>query len=386
MATTKKKKPVRKEVVDSATIDRAVLARALNTAGKAVNSNSTLPLLTNMLFECSNGESSVAATDLEIGVRCRFNAVGIPFRTCVPAKTFQSFIDALNVDSIEMRMDDADQSVSVMAERNTSTIKCISAEEFPDIPSVEEPQVIIPVIQFKHMVNRVAFAVSNDDNRGVLVGVLLMVEGEDDDKKFLMFAADGNRASYEETTQTIFQGEHNFKAIIKGTTLETIARMLPDDGMLEIEARGPKLLFHCEDIDVISQVLGGDFPDHHLIAESVKKRDTTIKLQTLELLRACKQLKIFAKETGATVLDIQDMFVQYSTMRHEQGDSAITMFAEKEGDDIAVGLNAFLLHELLEVVKTPRVVISLAGNKKPMLFRMEGVEEFFHIIMPVFIQ
>lgn len=391
MAKTIKKQKVKQveEVRDVTVINRAALAKALGIATKAVSANAPLPLLSNVLVECSNGNSSVAATDLEIGVRYGFPADGVAFKTCIPAKTFQSFVDAVSGETIEIKLNEADQSIVIVTDVSTSSIKCIMAEEFPEISRVTDPQVIISVAQFKHMVNRVAFAASNDDNRGTLVGVLLKVEhiqdedGNDtDEQRFLMFAADGTRASYEETTAAIVQGE-NFQAVVKGSTLETIARLLPDDGMLEIEARENKILFHCEEVDVISQLLNGNFVDHHLVANSVLQRGTIITLSTLELLRACKQLKIFAQDTGATKMDIQDMMVRYSTMKHERGDSDIILFANKEGDNINVGLNVFLLYELLEVVKTPQVVISFNGDKKPILLKMEGVEEFYHIIMPV---
>jgi DNA polymerase-3 subunit beta len=391
MAKAKSTKKEEKKPKDAVLINRPILARALNAVTRIVNPSAVLPLLTNVLIECSNGNSSVAGTDLEIGVRFAFNASGVPIRTCIPAKTFQAFVDSMNSEEITMQMNEADQSVVITTESSKSNIKCISPEDFPEISTIENPQLVMPTSLFKQMVNRIAFAALKKEEQNVLEGVLMLIEpvkendkDEDGDKKFVMFAADRQRAAYEETTSVIIQDV--FKAVVRASTLETIARILPEDEMVEIEVRENKILFHCEGVDVISQLMNGEFPSHKMIAASVKDRSTVITVNTLELLRACKQLKIFANETGATILDIQSMAVRYSTMKHERGDSDISMFVQKEGDDLEVGLNVFFLHEVLEIVKTGQVLLSFMGAKKPILVRMEGNEEFFYIIMPLHIK
>jgi DNA polymerase-3 subunit beta len=391
MAKAKSTKKEEKKPKDAVLINRPILARALNAVTRIVNPSAVLPLLTNVLIECSNGNSSVAGTDLEIGVRFAFSASGVPIRTCIPAKTFQAFVDSMNSEEITMQMNEADQSVVITTESSKSNIKCISPEDFPEISTIENPQLVMPTSLFKQMVNRIAFAALKKEEQNVLEGVLMLIEpvkendkDEDGDKKFVMFAADRQRAAYEETTSVIIQDV--FKAVVRASTLETIARILPEDEMVEIEVRENKILFHCEGVDVISQLMNGEFPSHKMIAASVKDRSTVITVNTLELLRACKQLKIFANETGATILDIQSMAVRYSTMKHERGDSDISMFVQKEGDDLEVGLNVFFLHEVLEIVKTGQVLLSFMGAKKPILVRMEGNEEFFYIIMPLHIK
>lgn len=387
MATKVIQKKVKKKIVletvipdNTVRLDRAVLARNLGLASKAVSPSPIIPLLGNVLFESREGSSRVAATNYEIGISCTFPTQGRPFQTCIPAKTFASLIDTLNVKDIEMSLNMVEQSVIVNTDLSTSSLKCVSADEFPPIPAVEIPNIILPVDEFKRMVKRVALASSDRDEGSVLEGVLLTVEGD----KFIMFAADGFRLSYEETNNTIFiDSDTPLYLAVKGSTLAIVANILPNEGELEIQATDKKVLFHCGDIDIVSQILNGKFPDFKLVANGVRERTTKVVINTADLIRACKQLKVFASDAGVTAMDIQDMLVRYSTVGQEKGASDITLFAEKEGEDLLVSLNVFFLHDFLEVVHTPQVTVEFNGAKKAILLRMEGVNSYYHIIMPL---
>lgn len=382
-----KKKPVKKKMVHkpkptTVKIQRGSLLKALNVTGRAIPGNSPLPILSNVLFECANGESSMVATDLELGIRYVFESEGVPLKTCVPSTTFRGLMEAMGDTEVELVLKDEDQSILVTTDTSTSSIKCVSPNEFPDIPKVEDAQVMVSVEIFKNMVNRVAFASSRRNEGSVFEGVNLKVEKVKKKTYFIMFSADGYRSSFEKTDETVLNGEE-VSVIIKGGNLETIAKTLPDEGMLEIEFRENKALFHCENIDIIAQTMTGNFPDYHLLMKSVEDRSTTLTLSTLELLRACKQLKVFAKNTGATKMEIQELMVQYSTLEQANGNTSVTLIGNKDGEDMNVSLNVFFLSEFLEIAKTTEVVMQFEGNKKPILLTMEGVDNYWHIILPI---
>src|SRR3989337_756790 len=117
-------------------IDKGVLSKALSIVTRAVSPNPVIPLLSNVLFECSNGNSRIAGTNFEIGISYTFPSAGKEFKTCIPAKTFSGLIDAIADNEIEIRLNAKDQSAVVMTESSTSNIKCAPADEFPDIPTV----------------------------------------------------------------------------------------------------------------------------------------------------------------------------------------------------------------------------------------------------------
>jgi DNA polymerase-3 subunit beta len=360
------------------TVRKDLLSKAVGTVVKAVGANPVLPLLSNILFESANGSSRVAATNLEIGIGYTFPSKGKKFKTCIPAKTISSLVEALHSDEVDLELDPKNQSITVMTETSTSNIHCAPADEFPDIPGVEEPSFTMSVTQFKEMVQRVAFA-SSATSDSVLGGVQISIER----KKMIMFAVDGFHFSYEETALTGKINTENTPFIIKGTTLEMISRILPEEGELQVQVGTGKVMFHSGSVDVITQLLQGEFPDHKRLGQAISEPSTTLSIPTMELLRAARQIRVFASETGKSKLAITGMLMRYSTITQEKGDADITFAAIKKGKDVEVGINVHLLHEFLEVCKTEYVTVELVDKNSPIVFKMKGFDTFYHVIMPI---
>lgn len=360
------------------TVQKDVLSRAIGIAVKAVGANPIIPLLSNVLFESNNGKSRVAATNLEIGIGCTFPSQGEEFRTCVPAKVFASLIDALSSPEVELQQNAEDQSIRIITETSKSKIHCAPADEFPDIPKVTAANFSLPVAQFKEMVQRVAFC-SAVNTSSVLEGVQLSVES----KSLIMFAVDGYHISFEKTP-LFKQGKGKISPfVVKGTALETISRILPDEGILEVQVAESKAMFHCKEVDVVTQLLSGEFPDHNKLREAITEPKTTLTISTMELLRTSKQLRVFATETGNSKLEVQGMLTRYSIVAQDKGDSDVTFMAIKKGKDVTIGLSVHMLYEFLEVCKTQQVIVEIIDHRSPILFRMQGLDDFYHVIMPI---
>lgn len=357
------------------TISKDVLAKAIGTVSKAVSPNPIVPLLGTILLESKKGLGRVSATNFEIGISFSFPSEGDEFITCVPARIFQTLVEVLHTDVIEIQLNPADQSAVIMTESSTSNIKCAPADEFPDLPKVKKSQVTMPVSQFKEMVQRVAFA-SNPNSETVLAGVQVATN----DKNIFMFATDGYHLSYEQFT---LKKAGKVNVIVKGTTLELISRILPDDGELQIEAHENKVMFHCENVDIVTQLLTGNYPDHATLKKGIGKTTTDITISTIELFRACRQLKVFSGDTGKTKLDVKGMIIRYSTLTADKGDADVTLAAVKKGEDLSVGINVHLLYDFLEICKTQQVEIEFSSASGPIVLKMQGYKSFYHVIMPV---
>lgn len=362
-------------------VKKDTLARAIGITARAVGASPVIPLLSNILFESSNGNSRVAATNLEIGISYTFPSKGKEFQTCIPAKTITSLVDALHAEEVELDLDIQNQSITISTETSTSQVLCASPEEFPDIPVVTQPTFTMPVAQFKEMVGRVAFAASKKDEHqgGPLAGTQISIE----DGLLIMFAVDGFHMSYEDYPLSSENETENQSFIVKGPTLEMISKLLPDTGELEVEVQENKALFHCEDVNVITQLLGGAYPDYKMLRAAIHPPTTTLRIPTIELIRAVRQLRIFASETGASLLTVQGVLARYSSIAKDKGNSETTFVAVKKGNDISIGLNIKLLYELLEVCKTDFIIIEAESSTSMIVFKMDGFDNFFHVIMPI---
>ena len=365
------------------------LARGLSIVSRAVSPRSTLPVLSNILIATDEGRLRLSATNLELGITCWITArIDEEGSTTVPSRTFSDLVSAMSADQVQLDLDVKTQSLHVKGGTSNNDIKCIDAQEFPPLPTPEmEGAVQLNVVDFKEMIHQVAFAASTDEARPVLMGVLMNVEKD----KVTMAAADGFRLSVRKAqlSQSIKQP---INVIIPARALNELARVATDGEepiyMVVPKNRG-QVLFRVKDVEVVSQLIEGTFPDYHQIIPRNYKSRTLVS--TASLLKACKQAEIFARE-GSNVarLDIkesrgemQPSEVEISATSEETGKNETIVEATVDGGSVLIAFNVKFLREALEVIKTPNVALETSAANAPGVVRPVGDEDFLHVIMPM---
>lgn len=365
------------------------LARGLSVVSRAVSPRSTLPVLSNILIATDEGRLRLSATNLELGITCWIPArIDENGSTTVPSRTFSDLVSAMPNDQVQLTLDVKTQNLHVKGGTSNNDIKCIDAQEFPPLPTPEmQDAVQLNVADFKEMIHQVAFAASNDEARPVLMGVLMNVEKD----KVTMAAADGFRLSVRKA-QLSNSVKNPINVIIPARALNELARVASDGEepiyMVIPKNRG-QVLFRVKDVEVVSQLIEGTFPDYHQIIPRNHKSRTLIS--TAALLKACKQAEIFARE-GSNVarLDIkqangemQPSEVEISATSEETGKNETIVEATVDGSSVLIAFNVKFLREALEVIRTPNVALETSAANAPGVIRPVGDEDFLHVIMPM---
>ena len=243
------------------------------------------------------------------------------------------------------------------------------------------------VADFREMIQQVAFAASPDEARPVLMGVLIQVEKD----KITMAAADGFRLSVRKATLSA-PILAPLTAIIPARALIELARVAPDGEesvfMVIPKGRG-QVVFRVKDVEVVSQLIDGTFPDYQQIIP--RKYTSRTLVSTASLLKACKQAEIFARE-GSNVArlniksasgKLQPSEVEISATSEETGKNETIVEATVDGSGVLIAFNVKFLREALEIIKTPNVAIETSAANAPGVIRPVGDEEFLHVIMPM---
>ena len=364
------------------------LARGLSIVSRAVSPRSTLPVLSNVLVASDEGRLRLSATNLELGITCWIGAkIEDEGSTTVPARTFVDLVGTLPQEQVSLSLATATQTLNVRCGASNTDIKCIDAQEFPPLPVPDmEGAILLNVADFKDMISQVIFAASVDEARPVLMGVLVSV-----DKDIItMAAADGFRLSVRKGTlsQPVPQP---VSAIIPARALGELARIASDGNeiisMVMPKGRG-QVIFRMKEVEVVSQLIDGTFPDYQqIIPRSYKSR--TI-LSTPALLKACKQAEIFARE-GSNVArldiksagDLEPGAVEISAQSEETGSNETIVAATIEGVGLLIAFNVKYMREVLEVVKSPNVALETSAANAPGVVRPVGDDNFLHVIMPM---
>lgn len=365
------------------------LARGLSIVSRAVSPRSTLPVLSNILIASDEGRLRLSATNLELGITCWIPArIEQEGSTTVPSRTLSDLINTLPADQVQLILDTQTQSLHVQGGTSNNDIKCIDAQEFPPLPVPDmDGAVQVNVADFKEMIQQVTFAASTDEARPVLMGVLVAVEKD----QITMAAADGFRLAVRKATLSNAMPSP-ISAIIPARALNELARVAGDGEesiyMVMPKGRG-QVLFRVKDVEVVSQLIDGTFPDYHQIIPRNYKSRTLVS--TNAMLKACKQAEIFARE-GSNVArldikpaqsDMQPSEVEISATSEETGRNETIVEATVDGGGMLIAFNVKFLREALEAVKTPNVAMETSGPNAPGVIRPVGNEDYIQVIMPM---
>ncbi|MEW6092537.1 MAG: DNA polymerase III subunit beta [Chloroflexota bacterium] len=370
------------------TVLQESLAHGLAVVSRAVSPRSTLPVLSNVLVATDEGRLRLSATNLELGITCWIGAkIEAEGSTTVPARTFVDLVGTLPAEQVSLNLNTQTQTLNVRAGSSNTDIKCIDAAEFPPLPVPEmDGAILLNVADFKDMIAQVAMAASVDEARPVLMGVLVTVEKD----AITMAAADGFRLSVRKGTLSQ-PAAQPVSVIIPARALSELARVATDGNemisMVLPKGRG-QVVFRMKEVEVVSQLIDGTFPDYQqIIPRSYKSR--TI-LSTPALLKACKQAEIFARE-GSNVArldikssgDLEPGAVEISAQSEETGSNETIVAATIEGVGLLIAFNVKYLREVLEVIKTPNVALETSAPNAPGVVRPVGDDDFLHVIMPM---
>lgn len=369
------------------TVSQSQFAHGLGIVSRAVAPRSTLPVLSNILLATDEGRLRLSATNLELGITTWIGAqVQEEGSITVPARTLSDLVTTLAGDKVELTLNPRTQSLNVHCGTSNFDIKGIDAQEFPPMPAADISNgVELNVADLKQMIQQVSFAASTDEARPVLQGVMMNINGSE----MTLAATDGFRIAVK-TASLSNALSSPVKVIIPARSLSELARIAMDGEervtMLVPSGRG-QVIFHLKDAELVSQLIEGNFPDYHaIIPRSFKTRAV---ISTAELLKACKQAEIIAREGNNVIrLKIQPGqnepgAVNLTSISEETGKGEVVVEAAIDGPELLIAFNVHYIAEVLEVLGTPSMALETNANNTPGLISPVGDQTYKHVIMPM---
>ncbi|HXV43990.1 MAG TPA: DNA polymerase III subunit beta [Anaerolineae bacterium] len=368
------------------------LAKGLSIVGRAVASRSTLPVLSNVMLATDNGQLKLSATNLEIGINCWVGAKVIEEGAItVPARLLGEFINSLPPERIDMKLDESTQTLNLRCARFESNIKGIDAQEFPIVPtaSIGDVALRLEPSSLKAMIDQVVFAAATDESRPILTGVLVQFNEDN----LTMAAADGFRLSVKAATLKQNFGDM-MEVIIPARALMELGRVTGDQEQpveVIITPARKQILFHLQDIDLVSQLIEGKFPDYNQIIP--KGYATRSVMDTGSFLKAVRVSHLFARDSANIVKleitptgdELMNGRITLVATSAELGDNVADVDASIEGNPMEIAFNAKYLIDVLSIIDSPQVVLETSAASSPGVLRPIGDDQFTHVIMPMHI-
>ena len=344
------------DVAMKLSVAQTEILQALQVVSSAVPSRTTLPVLSNILVEASEGSILFTATDLDLAIATRAKAdVKAEGSLTVPAKRLFELVRKLPKE--ELKLEAKDLTLNVVSKTGRFKFLCIRPDEFPARITVT-PAVTLTVDSklFERMIRRVIYAVSGDETRPALNGALLQL----DEGQLRLVATDGHRLA-RASLKLPSVGKNPLKGdiIIPLKALNQLNRLLADNGEpVAIELSKNHVRFVLGATTVTTKLIEGPFPNYEQV---LPKQNTKImRANSAELAQALDRVSIFSDSLTRQVkfalsADTLKLIVQTP----DQGEATEEIAVRYTSDDLDIGYNANYLLDILRTVDADEVIMKL---------------------------
>ena len=338
-----------------------------------------------VLIETVEDGLVLTCTDGEMSIKAQVSAL-IEEDGCalLPAKLFAEMMRKQPVGEVDVEVDQR-MRAQIRSRGSNTSMACMAAEDFPDIRDVaEEHHVSLPCRRFRDAVSKVQFAVSNDESRKILTGILMEVY----EKETLLVGLDGfrlalQRIEAENALPAGLQKDH-LHAVTPGKILNEVSKMLPDsEDAAEITFNSSHIMYSFGGVKVYATLLTGEFIDYQKILPAAW---TTEVLVTRSLFSdAIERCSLMAREGKNNLIYlhlISDGRMEM-TANAERGDVHEELDIGFQGNELNIAFNSRYLTDIIHNIDGERLRMCFNTNVSPCMILPEEGNAFTFLLLPV---
>jgi DNA polymerase-3 subunit beta len=360
------------------TVDKAQLAQSLTMVSKGMSSRSTLPILSGIHIETQGGSLVFRTTDLEVSIQHSIPVlVEEEGATVVPGKLFSDIVKSFPEAAVTLSQEGDELTVSCLDSR--FIIHTLNPNDFPLFPQINSrAAATIPSDVFVSMAKKVIKAVSRDESRAVLTGVLMKMEGAD----IQMVATDSYRLAISRMNLEDPVSE-SFNLIVPGAILDEIRRLAVVQKYITISDSENQIVFSFGDTTFITRKIEGSYPNYEAIIPTEK--NITAVIETSVVFDAVRRAAITTQSHTPIrlIIDPDAQLITVNSSTQDVASAQEKVAAKIEGEMLEIGFNHQYIIDGLAAIDTEEVYFEAQSMMKPGIFKTVGDEYFFYLTMPV---
>lgn len=349
---------------------------AINISKRAISRKTTLPILSGILLEAQNNQLKIIGNDLNMGIETTI-AVDVvePGSIVLDANLFSEIIRKLPAADITIELID-ENNVLIACENSKFELVGKSAEEYPELPDVKKENTYeLNSNLMKNMIKQTSFAISTDESRPILTGVLFQV----DNNNLTLVALDGYRLAYREAK---INNANENKAVIPGSTLNEVSKILEGNNNFTIAFTDKHVLFTIDNVKIISRLLEGEFINYNQIIPDNFKSEMVI--DTNKFKNAIERALLLAQQSKDSSIKFEIMNKKLViTSNAEKGSMNENIDIKYSGNDLKIGFNPRYILDVLRVVDSEKVKMKFLNNLSPSIMKPMDHDNYKYLILPV---
>jgi DNA polymerase-3 subunit beta len=371
-------------------IDKKEFIKGLGLMQSVAGRKTTLPILSHILLEWEENSLYLTGTDLETGIREELTAkIHQKGKASVSAKKLYEIVRELPEETIQIQKKD-NQWITLQCGKSLFNLAGLDPEEFPSLPTYEEENFSMVSTQLiREMIEKTAFAASNEESRYHLNGVLFAQSKQGGKEILRMVATDGHRLSLIDRENQKIRGIEEKGIIIPKKGVLEIKKIIGDrdgEGEMGIYFNSTHGFFKLGRSLTVIRLIDGEFPEYEQVVP--KGNDKKIVMVKEKIVSSLKRVSTMANERMEGVkFSLKKNSVEMSSYHQDFGDAKEEVEVVYEGPPLQVGFNARYLIEALNVIDAEEVLMELKDEGSPGILRPSssatGFSNQFCIIMPM---
>jgi len=367
------------------TVSKFELLRELSATQGVVERKTTIPILSNYLFEAGGDRLSLTATDLDLSLRTSCNAKVKKEGSCtIPARKLHDYVKLLPDADITIKMLE-NHWVSIRCGRSNTKMVGMARSNFPSLPVFPTAGVVkIPAQVLRGMIARTGFAIANEESRYTLNGALMVLKPE----SITMVATDGHRLAHVERNGEKFEGvSGELKTLVPKKAMDELRSLVDaadDVETIEFAKDESTLYFRIGPRLLTSRQLTGQFPNYEAVLP--KDNSKSIPLRGEDLGAAIARVAQFADERSRAVrLKLENGELKLSASSTDTGESEDSIETDYKGEPLTIGFNAQYITDFLKAIGSGDVRLELKDAQSAGQLRPAESEDYKYryIVMPM---
>jgi len=357
-------------------VNKDKFLKAIQKVINIIGSRSTLPVLSNVLLEAEDNKLTLTTTDLEIRITTQVDAsITRPGKTTVPAKKLYALVSKFIGEEVCL---DCNDNHHIEIDCGTSKFKLLglAADDFPiPVEFILQRQIKLKESDLRKMLDQISYAVSLDDTRKVLHGILWSVK----ENTVTAVATDGKRLALVERVPDYFNGTEG-DTIIPLKAANEIKRLLDGEGVVNLEIGEKQASFKTDTVNLTTKLIEGNYPNYRqVIPASFSK---VINVPTVPLLAKLELVSLALSDSSSyIILSFNEDKINLQASSSNIGEGNDYLDIEYKDNKIDISFNPNFLADPLKHSDSDKIKLKMNDGFSPVA--IEGGEGFMYVIMPM---
>ncbi|NJB81577.1 DNA polymerase III subunit beta [Wenyingzhuangia aestuarii] len=361
-------------------VSSSQLLKQLQVLSGVISTSNTLPILDNFLFELSENELKISASDLETTMSTTIEVQSDSEGSiAVPSRILLDTLKTLPNQPLTFKIEGSSE-VEITSEQGNYGMPYFDGSEFPKAVALENPSTtVVPANVLANAISKTIFATGNDDLRPVMSGVFFQFGTEN----LTFVATDAHKLV--KYTRTDVQADEVAEFIMPKKPLNILKGILAtSDAEVSISYNESNAKFTFDNVALICRLIDGKYPNYNAVIP--KENPNKLTISRGSFLNSTKRVSIFSSKTthqirlkmAGTELNISAEDIDFSNKANER------LNCDYQGDDLEIGFNSRFLTEMLNNLSSDNVQLEMSlPNRAGILTPADGTEEGEEITMLV---